>query len=194
MEKKRYLVGGNWKSNGSVIFVNDIINKHINKMKFDEHKLDVVVAPMMIHVPPAKAMLTSNIQVGVQNVAAAPKGEQTGEVKAEQIKDFGVNWAIVGHSERRQHLKETDEIVATKIQRCQENALNAIICIGEQLEERESGHTHDVLKVQLDALKTSIKDWSKVVIAYEPVWAIGTGKTATPEIAQEAHEFIRKWI
>ena len=194
MEKKRYLVGANWKSNGSVIFVNDMINKHLNKMKFDEHKLDVVVAPMIIHVPPTKAMLTQNIQVCAQNVASAPKGEQTGEVKAEQVKDFGVNWAIVGHSERRQHFKETDEIVAMKVQRCQEHALNAIVCIGEQLEERESGHTHDVLKVQLDALKASIKDWTKIVIAYEPVWAIGTGKTATPEIAQEAHEFIRKWI
>ena len=72
--------------------------------------------------------------------------------------------------------------------------MSAIVCVGEHLEERESGHTHDVLKVQLDALKASIKDWTKIVIAYEPVWAIGTGKTATPEIAQEAHEFIRKWI
>jgi triosephosphate isomerase len=85
--------------------------------------------------------------VGVQNVAAAEKGAQTGEVKAEQVKDFGVHWAIVGHSERRNIFKETDEIVAQKIQRCQEQGMHAIVCIGEQLEERESGHTHDVLKV-----------------------------------------------
>ena len=80
------------------------------------------------------------------------------------------------------------------MQRCQEQGITAIVCVGEHLEERESGHTHDVLKVQLDAVKHSIKDWGKVVIAYEPVWAIGTGKTATPEIAQEAHDFIRKWV
>ena len=84
--------------------------------------------------------------------------------------------------------------MAHKVHRCQDSGVNAILCVGEQLEERESGHTHDVLKVQLYSVKDSVKDWSKVVIAYEPVWAIGTGKTATPEIAQEAHEYIRKWL
>ena len=194
MDKKRYLVGGNWKSNGTVAFVSDIINNTLNKMKFDESKVDVVVLPMIIHVAPSKAMLHSHIHVGVQNLAAADKGAQTGEVKAEQVKDFGVNWALVGHSERRNHNKETDEIVAQKLQRCQEHGIVAIVCVGEHLEEREAGQTHEVLKMQLDAVKHSIKDWTRIVIAYEPVWAIGTGRTATPEQAQEAHEFIRKWV
>lgn len=101
MEKKLYLIGGNWKSNGTVAFVSEIINNTLNKLKFDEGKTEVVVIPMIIHVPPVKAMLHSHIQVGVQNVAAADKGAQTGEIKAEQVKDFGVHWVLVGHSERR---------------------------------------------------------------------------------------------
>ena len=183
MEKKRFFVGGNWKSNGTVGFVRDFINDVLNKIKFDPNKVDVVITPMIIHVPSAKALLNPTVQVGAQNVAAADKGAQTGEVSAEQVKDFGLNWAIVGHSERRGHFLETDEIVANKVHRCQDHGVNAILCIGERIEEREEGKTIDVLRVQLDAVKSSIKDWSKIIIAYEPVWAIGTGKTATPEIA-----------
>ena len=193
-EKKRYFVGGNWKSNGSVTFVSDMINNVLNKMKYDDHKLEVVVAPMIIHAPSAKAMLHSHIQIAAQNIASAASGSQTGEISADQIKDFGLHWAIVGHSERRQYAKETDEIVAAKVKRCQEHGLNAILCIGERLEERENGLTHDILRTQLEAIKPSVKDWSKIVVAYEPIWAIGTGKTASPEIAQEAHDFIRKWL
>jgi len=183
IEKKRYLVGGNWKSNGSVTFVRDMINNVLNKMKFEESKLEVVVAPMIIHVPSAKAMLHSHIQVCAQNVAAEGKKAQTGEIKADQVQDFGLKWALVGHSERRQHYLETNEVVAEKVKRCQECHLTAIVCIGEKLEEREAGQTHDILKQQLDAVKASVKDWSRIVIAYEPVWAIGTGNTASPESA-----------
>ena len=116
-------------------------------------------------------------------MASAASGSQTGETSAEQIKDFGLHWVIVGHSERRGHFKESDEIVAAKVKRCQENGINAIVCIGEKLEEREAVQTNDILKAQLDSIRPSVKDWTKVVIAYEPVWAIGTGKTASPEIA-----------
>ena len=101
---------------------------------------------------------------------------------------------IIGHSERRSLYAETDTIVAVKTAQAQESGLNAMICIGEKLEERENGTTNDVLKTQLSAFKDSVKDWSKVVIAYEPVWAIGTGKTATPEMAQETHAYIRSWL
>lgn len=100
----------------------------------------------------------------------------------------------MGHSERRLQCAETDAVVAAKLARCQEHQMHAIVCIGETSEEREAGHTHEVLRTQLEALKPSIKDWSRVVIAYEPVWAIGTGKTAFPEMAQDAHDFIRKWV
>lgn len=107
-------------------------------------------------------------------------GAYTGEVSAEQIKDFGINWAIIGHSERRVIFEETIDLVAKKIQRSQEQGLNAIVCVGEQNEQRLSGTTFKVLEEQLEGAKRSIKDWSKIVIAYEPVWAVGTGQTATP--------------
>ena len=164
-------------------------------MKFDAKKVEVVVAPMFIHIPSTKAMLNQNIQVCSQNVSATSSGAFTGEVSAEQIKDFGLNWVIIGHSERRALFGESIETVAKKVDRAQESVgLNAIVCIGETLEEREGGQTNSVLKLQLDGVKASVKDWSRIELAYEPVWAIGTGKTATPEQAQETHEFIRKWI
>ena len=101
---------------------------------------------------------------------------------------------MVGHSERRTLYGETNEVVAAKVQRAQEAGLSAIVCIGETLDIREAGTTNEVLKQQLDAVKPSITDWSRIVIAYEPVWAIGTGKVATPEIAQETHAYIRSWL
>ena len=121
-------------------------------------------------------------------------GPYTGEICGEQLKDFDVEWVIIGHSERRTLYGETSEIVGKKVQKAQDIGLSSIVCIGETLDQREAEQTYDVLQQQLEAFKGSVQDWSKIVIAYEPVWAIGTGKTATPEIAQEAHEFIRLWL
>jgi triosephosphate isomerase len=121
-------------------------------------------------------------------------GAFTGEISAEQLKDFGINWTIIGHSERRSLFGETNEVVAKKSAIALENDLNIILCIGEKLEHREGGKTNEILEEQLNACKDSIKNWSKVVIAYEPVWAIGTGVNASPEQAQETHESIRKWL
>ena len=108
--------------------------------------------------------------------------------------DFGVEWTLVGHSERRQFYGETDEVVAKKTKYALEKGLKVILCIGEKDDERKAGQTVAVLRTQLDACKAAIPDWSRVVIAYEPVWAIGTGNTATPEIAQEAHKDVRQWV
>ena len=121
-------------------------------------------------------------------------GAFTGEVSAEQLKDFEVEWCLIGHSERRTLYGETDEIIAQKIVKAQENGISAMVCVGEMLEQRENGTTNDVLKKQLDAIKSSVSDWSTIVIAYEPVWAIGTGKVATPEVAEDTHKYIRSWV
>ena len=191
--QRKYIIGGNWKSNGTVEFVRTHCDA-LNASDFARGEIEVVVAPISIHIASAKAMLTSGVDVCCQNISATKDGAFTGEISAEQVKDFDLKWTLVGHSERRQKQGETDEIVAVKTGRAQEAGLNAIVCIGETLEEREAGTTNDVLKRQLDAIKPSISDWGRIVLAYEPVWAIGTGKVATPEIAQSAHAYIRSWL
>lgn len=110
------------------------------------------------------------------------------------IKDMGLNWVILGHSERRHVFGESDMTVGTKVRMALDNNLNVMACIGEKLDERESGKTDEVNARQLNAIRDHVEDWSNVVVAYEPVWAIGTGKTATPDQAQEAHENVRAWL
>jgi triosephosphate isomerase len=156
--------------------------------------IDVIVAPVSLHIAMAKVMLIDNVKVASQNVSMYGTGAYTGEIAAEHLVDFGLEWTLVGHSERRGLFNEDDATVAKKVGNALDAGLSVILCIGESLEHRESGSTNDILQGQLDAVKTSVKDWSKIVVAYEPVWAIGTGKTATPEMAQETHAFIRSWI
>ena len=192
--QRKYIIGGNWKCNGTLQSVKDLIENVLNKAEFDQSRVEVIVAPVTIHIASVKALLNQNIQVACQNASQTGKGAYTGEISCEQLKDFDVNWTLIGHSERRSLYGETDAIVAAKAAQAQELGLKTIICIGEKLEERENGTTNEVLKTQLNGFKDSIKDWSTVVIAYEPVWAIGTGKTASPEIAQETHTFIRSWF
>lgn len=131
-----------------------------------------------------------------QNVLDKPNGAFTGEISVSQLQDSGINWAILGHSERRTIFGETDEVIASKTKFATDNGVSVIWCCGESLEEREAGSTVSVVTKQLDALKAKIGtgDWSKVVVAYEPIWAIGTGKVATTEQAQEVHAAIRKWL
>ena len=191
---RKFIVGGNWKCNGSVESINKLVHEVINKVEIDENKVDVVVSPINMHIGTVKAMINPAVKVGCQNISAQGFGAYTGETSAEHVKDFGLEWVIIGHSERRVLYGETDEVVAAKTKCAQAQGLNAIVCVGEMLEERENGTTNDVLKVQLDGFKDAVTDWSKVVIAYEPVWAIGTGKTATPEIAEETHQYIRSWF
>jgi triosephosphate isomerase len=132
--------------------------------------------------------------VAAQNVFDQPCGAFTGEISVSQLKDSNINWAILGHSERRTILKESDEVVASKTKFATDNGVSVIWCCGESLEEREAGKTIEVVSKQLEALKAQISDWSKIVVAYEPIWAIGTGKVATTEQAQEVHKAIRDWL
>merc|ERR1719343_1916835 len=129
-----------------------------------------------------------------QNMSATGFGAFTGELAAEHLEDCAIGWTLIGHSERRKLYGETDEDTCKKMEKCQDKGINVIMCIGESLEEREAGKTDDVNKRQLGAVLPEIKDWDSVVIAYEPVWAIGTGKVATPDQAQEAHAAIRAFL
>jgi triosephosphate isomerase (TIM) len=145
-------------------------------------------------LPVREHLKQKTVEVAAQNVYDKPNGAFTGEISVSQLKDSGIHWTILGHSERRTILNETDDIVASKTKYATENGVSVIWCCGESLEERESGKTLEVIANQLAALKKQISDWSKVVIAYEPIWAIGTGKVATTQQAQEVHASIRQWL
>lgn len=132
--------------------------------------------------------------MAAQNVFDKPNGAFTGEISVEQLKDSNITWTILGHSERRVVLQETNQFVGSKTKVALDGGLGVILCCGETLEQRESNKTMDVVLAQLKAVSDTVKDWSKVVVAYEPVWAIGTGKVATTEQAQEVHKGIREWI
>lgn len=187
-------VGGNWKCNGSVDSLEALCSALNDKAEFTENQCDVVICPSPIHIALVKSRLNKEFRVASQNCSKTGNGAYTGEVSVEQIRDFGLEWTLVGHSERRQYYGEADDVVAAKVEMCQKGGLNAAVCIGELLSEREAGETLKVCKRQVEAFVPKITDWSKIVIAYEPVWAIGTGKVATPAEAQEAHEEIRKLI
>lgn len=150
-----------------------------------------------LYLAQAQSLLEgSPVAWGVQDVSAFTHGAYTGEVAAPMVTDFGATLAIIGHSERRAYHRESAELVAVKTQRALEAGLTPIVCVGETLEEREAGLTEQVVGTQLDEVlaKLSVQEASRLVVAYEPVWAIGTGKTATPEIAQEAHAFIKSLL
>ncbi len=194
--QRQYFVGGNWKCNGTQTFLKDMIENTLNKVEYDPSKvckylhnliliIEVAIAPVSVHLSSALNLISNHILVSAQNCSGQGNGAFTGEVSADVLVDLGIKWVILGHSERRSLYGETNEVVAKKLKYALEKGLNVILCIGEKLDEREAGTTNQVIKAQMDACKDSVKDWSKVVVAYEPVWAIGTGKVATPEQAQE---------
>ena len=155
---------------------------------------EVVIGCPALYVMYTRNLLPSSIGVAGQNAYKVSKGAFTGENAAAMLKDVGADWVILGHSERRQIFGEKDELIGEKCAHALAEGLKVIACIGETLEERESGKTEEVVARQMCVLSKYIKDWSNVVVAYEPVWAIGTGKTATPAQAQEVHAFLRKWL
>ena len=158
---------------------------------------DVIVAPPFLHLTEvSKALTGSKVSVSAQNCAAEAKGAYTGEVSAAMLKSAQIPYVIIGHSERRKYYGETDDILAKKVNQALNNDLKPIFCIGEELSQRDSGVTFDVVRKQVENGLFHLSDnhFSKIVIAYEPVWAIGTGRTATSQQAQEVHEFIRKTI
>jgi len=192
---RKPFVGGNWKSNGTIDSAKELCRSLTSGSAAYRNKVDVVMCPIIPQMSlVSKFVRKSPLRVGAQNVSATGEGAFTGEVSAGQLKDSGIQWTLIGHSERRTKYGETDAVTADKIAQCQEAGVSVIFCIGELLEEREAGKTDEVNKRMMDAVYSKIKDWKKVVIAYEPVWAIGTGKVATPEQAQDAHAAIRKMI
>mmetsp|Transcript_17964 Transcript_17964/g.20759 ORF Transcript_17964/g.20759 Transcript_17964/m.20759 type:complete len:256 (-) Transcript_17964:223-990(-) len=196
MAPKKMLIGGNWKCNGTVEKVKSLVAMLNGGGKFPENA-EVVVAPTALHTSYLVENLRKDINVSVQNVWSKEKaGAWTGELTVDLVKDLGVNWTILGHSERRAYCGETPEVVATKVQIALAAGMKVIACIGEKLEDREAGNTMNVCIQQLEPIIKAIPSGcvDNVVVAYEPVWAIGTGVTASPEQAQEVHEQLRKYL
>lgn len=193
---RRLFIGGNWKCNNTLAQTKELVEGTLNKLKFDTNKVDVVVSPVFLQIPYVQSILNKNIQIAAQNTSASGFGAFTGEIAPQHVKDLGLKWTVLGHSERRQYYGETDEVVAKKTRNALDNGLDVIFCIGESLKEREGGKTLDVVTTQLNAAKAklSAQDFNRLVIAYEPVWAIGTGKTASSEQAGEVHDFIRSYL
>lgn len=191
---RKFFVGANWKCNGTLTSVDDLTETVYSKLNWDKGLGDVVVAPGLLHLLRVSAHLPAHLQVAAQNCSLQGLGAFTGEVAAEQLRDAKVNWVIVGHSERRTLYGDSDTVVAGKLKRLQELDMNSILCVGENLVERENDLSLDVVIKQLITAARSISNWSKVVVAYEPVWAIGTGKVASPAQAQAIHAGIRKYM
>ena len=190
------LVAGNWKMNGSVESVRELLSG-VKAGIGDVGKCEVAVCPPYVFIPMAQSELSgTSIPWGGQNLSPEQSGAFTGEISGSMLTDFGCTYVIVGHSERRTLYGEDDALVAQKYAVARAAGLKPILCVGETLEERESGTTEEVVGRQLDALINLDGDGALAdgVVAYEPVWAIGTGKTATPEQAQDVHAFIRNRV
>ncbi len=189
------IVAGNWKMNKNlqetIYLTEDIASK------LGETTAEVMVAPTFVNLSAAVSALESSmIEVVAQNMHFAESGAYTGEISAGMLKAIGIKTVIIGHSERRAYFGETDELLSKKVKAALENNLRVIFCFGEELADRQSGNHFAVVESQLkNALfSLSAADWENIVLAYEPVWAIGTGETASPEQAQEMHAFVRKTV
>ncbi|KZV34453.1 triosephosphate isomerase, chloroplastic [Dorcoceras hygrometricum] len=188
----KFFVGGNWKCNGTKESISKLVSD-INSAKL-ESDVDVIVAPPFVYIDQVKNSLSDRVEIAAQNCWTGKGGAFTGEISAEQIYDLGCSWVVLGHSERRHIIGEDNEFIGKKAAYALSQTLGVIACIGELLEEREAGKTFDVCYQQLKAFADAVPGWDKIVIAYEPVWAIGTGKVATPDQAQEVHVAVRDWL
>src|SRR5215813_5384246 len=197
MQKDRKLIiAGNWKMNKTVAEALDLV-RGLKIELANIKEVDMVVCPPFTALSEvSKAILDSNLRLGSQNMSENNVGAYTGEIAAVMLKEFSVRYVILGHSERRQYQKESDELISKKAQAAHAASLKPIVCVGETLAEREANQTEKVLEKQVRGSLAGItKDQIvETVIAYEPVWAIGTGKTATSKQAQEAHAFIRNLL
>ncbi|XP_057978987.1 triosephosphate isomerase, cytosolic isoform X2 [Malania oleifera] len=191
---RKFFVGGNWKCNGTSEEVKKIVSTLNAAEVPPEDTVEVVVSPPFVFLAVVKSMLRPDFQVAAQNCWVKKGGAFTGEISAEMLVDLNIPWVILGHSERRSLLNESNELVGDKVAYALSKGLKVIACIGETLEQRESGSTMDVVAAQTKAIADRVSDWTRVVLAYEPVWAIGTGKVATPAQAQEVHSELRKWL
>lgn len=195
-KERKLIIAGNWKMNKTVAEALDLVRGC--KLELSNVKeVDIVVCPPYTALSEvSKAILDSNIRLGAQNMSEHNVGAHTGEIAAVMLKEFSVRYVILGHSERRQYQKESDALISKKALAAHGASLKPIICVGETLEQREGGQMENVLQTQVQGSLAGLsKDqMSETIIAYEPVWAIGTGKTATTAQAQEAHAFIRRQL
>ncbi|CAL9782867.1 unnamed protein product [Musa acuminata subsp. burmannicoides] len=191
---RKFFVGGNWKCNGTSEEVKKIVSILNDGKVASADVVDVVVSPSYVFLPLVKSSLRPEFHVAAQNCWVKKGGAYTGEISAEMLVNLDIPWVILGHSERRLLLSESNEFVGDKVAYALSKGLKVIACVGETLEQRESGTTMDVVAAQTKAIAERISDWTNVVVAYEPVWAIGTGKVATPAQAQEVHLELRKWL
>lgn len=199
MAARKFIVGGNWKCNpANRADINKLISSHNPCETLSADVMEVVVGVPDVWIDHVQRFLRPDFQIAAHNCCEAKGGAYTGETSCDMLNDVGVNWVILGHSERRHTIGhgESNECVAKKVQFAMESGLKVIFCVGELLEQRESGKTKEVVAEQMAALlKAEVKDFgANLVVAYEPVWAIGTGKVATPDQAQEACAFIRGWV
>jgi triosephosphate isomerase len=187
------LIAGNWKMNGSLAANEALVRAMLDGLNGTAPAADMALCAPAPYLAQLQALLQgSPIAWGGQDVSAHEQGAYTGEVSAAMLRDFACRFVIVGHSERRQYHGETDALVATKAQRALAMGITPIVCVGETLAEREADQTEAVVKRQLAAVIHAVAHCtSEIVVAYEPVWAIGTGKTATPEMAQQVHAVLR---
>ena len=192
MRKK--IVAGNWKMNKNLQEGIALAKELNEKLSADKPACDVVICTPYIHLASVAGLIDKNIiGLGAENCADKEKGAYTGEVSAEMVKSTGADYVILGHSERRAYYGETAEILKEKVNLALANGLKVIFCIGEVLEEREAGKQNEVVKAQIEGslFELTAEQYANIILAYEPVWAIGTGKTATAEQAEEMHAFIR---
>lgn len=192
---RKQIVAGNWKMNkdyvDSEILVSKLLETH------QHSTTDVIIAPPFTNLLAAcQALKGSSIAVAAQNMHFAESGAYTGEISATMLKSVGVNTVILGHSERRAYFNETDELLAKKVDAALANDIRVIFCFGEELTDRKAGKENEVVASQIKNALFHLPEssWGQIVLAYEPVWAIGTGETATPEQAQDMHAFIRKTL
>lgn len=193
---RKNIVAGNWKMNKNAEETEDLLNDLIAKLPNDK-KVEIIVAPTFINLSSAVEHLEfTNIQVAAQNMHQSESGAFTGEISADMLKSIGVDTVILGHSERRSLFHETDAIISFKVDTALKHDMRVIFCFGEELKDRQDKQHFNVVENQLrDGLFQIDKaSWANIVLAYEPVWAIGTGETASPEQAQEMHEFIRETV
>ncbi|MFT7651607.1 MAG: triosephosphate isomerase [Limisphaerales bacterium] len=197
---RRPLVAANWKMNGSLEFIEEFARSLKNTELASFGAVEVVVFPPAVYMAAWQAysggIANGSIAFGAQDVGISASGAHTGEIAAEMISDLGGRWAIVGHSERRIDQSEPDDLVATKAAAALRGGLRPIVCVGETLDERNAGHEVAVVERQLEAVldRLDVSELAQGALAYEPVWAIGTGQTASPEQAQQMHAFIRDKI
>lgn len=190
----KYLIAGNWKMNTNIDNAKDLI-LDIIKETSEIDDVDILLCPPYTHLyHSSQTTKVSNISIGAQNSYFESSGAYTGEVSNDMLISVGCSYVILGHSERREIFCEDNELVNKKVISALDSGLNVILCIGESESERESGNTNNVLFGQLEESLENVKDNSNLTVAYEPVWAIGTGKTATPEIIVETHEFINTYL